>query len=96
MSDEYKSLRTVILEVQGGMLAPQVVSTAKPKQGERKKGETWKTASGHYGAKNPAGVTDYFEDEQRAKAYAKGQGRGGSVDHGKVDSSREVALDQDG
>ena len=95
MSEEYKSLRTVIFEVQTAA-APQVVSTAKPKQDERKKGETWKTASGHYGARNPAGVTDYFDDEQRAKAYAKGQGRGGSVDHGKVDSSREVALDQDG
>ena len=95
MSDEYKSLRTVIFEVQAAA-APQVVSSVKPQKSERKKGETWKTASGHYGAKNPAGVTDYFDDEDRAKAYAKGMGRGGSVDHGKVDTSREVALDQDG
>jgi len=96
MSDEYKSLRTVIFEVQAAA-APQVVSSVKPQaKTERKKGETWKTASGHYGAKNPAGVVDYFDDEDRAKVYAKGQGRGGSVDHGKVDTSREVALDGDG
>lgn len=96
MSDEYKSLRTVILEVQAAA-APQVVSSVKPQQkAERKKGETWKTASGHYGAKNPSGTVDYFDDEGRAKAYAKGQGRGGSVDYSKVDSSREVPLDGDG
>lgn len=95
MSDEYKSLRTVIFEVQAGGF-PQVVSSVKQQKSERKKGETWKTASGHYGAKNAQGITDYFDDEQRAKAYAKGMGRGGSVDHGKVDSSREVELDQDG
>jgi len=96
MSEEYKSLRSVILEVQAAA-APQVVSSAKPQQkAERKKGETWKTASGHYGAKNPSGTVDCFDDEGRAKAYAKGQGRGGSVDHSKVDSSREVPLDGDG
>ena len=102
MSEEYKSLRTVIFEVQGAV-APKPAAkpaqknsySAAPKE-ERKKGEVWKTASGHYGARNPAGVTDYFEDEERAKAYSKGQGRGGSVDHGSVDTSREVALDQDG
>ena len=78
MSEEYKSLRSVILEVQAAA-APQVVSSAKPQQkAERKKGETWKTAGGHYGAKNPSGTVDYFDDEGRAKAYAKGQGRGGS------------------
>ena len=96
MSEEYKSLRSVIFEVQASA-APQVVSSVKPQQrAERKKGETWKTASGHYGAKNPSGTVDYFDDEGRAKAYAKGQGRGGSVDHSKVDSSREVPLDSDG
>jgi len=85
MSDQYKSLRTVILEVQ-----------AAPAKAGHKEREVWKTASGHYGAKNPSGTVDYFDDEQRAKAYSKGQGRGGSVDHGTVDSSREVPLDQDG
>jgi hypothetical protein len=96
MSDEYKSLRTVIFEVQAAA-APTVVSSSKPQQkAERKTGETWKTASGHYGAKNPSGTVDYFEDEDRAKAYAKGQGRGGSADYSKVDTSREVALDGDG
>ena len=85
MSDEYKSLRTIILEVQ-----------AAPAKAGHKEREVWKTASGHYGAKNPAGTVDYFDDEQKAKAYSKGQGRGGSVDHGAVDSSREVPLDQDG
>ena len=73
-----------------------LVMPAKPQKAEHKKGEIWKTASGHYGAKNPAGTVDYFDDEQKAKAYSKGQGRGGSVDHGAVDSSREVPLDQDG
>jgi hypothetical protein len=98
MSDLYKSLRTIIFEVQAAAAPAPVAQpqqAAKPKT-ERKKGEVWKTASGHFGAKNPAGVTDYFGDEQRAKAYSKGQGRGGSVDHGEVDSSREVPLDQDG
>ena len=85
MSDQYKSLRTVILELQ-----------AAPAKAGHKEREVWKTASGHYGAKNPSGTVDYFDDEQRAKAYSKGQGRGGSVDHGTVDSSREVPLDQDG
>lgn len=85
MSDQYKSLRTVILELQ-----------AAPARAGHKEREVWKTASGHYGAKNPSGTVDYFDDEQRAKAYSKGQGRGGSVDHGTVDSSREVPLDQDG
>ena len=46
--------------------------------------------------KNPAGTVDYFDNEDSAKSYAKGQGRGGSVDHGKVDTSREVPLDGDG
>lgn len=104
MSEEYKSLRTVIFEVQGAVAPKPAVkpqaqkpkqAPAKPKQ-EHKSGEVWKTASGHYGAKNPAGTTDYFDDEQRAKAYSKGQGRGGSVDYGKVDTSREVPLDGDG
>ena len=85
MSDQYKSLRTVILELQ-----------AAPVKTGHKEREVWKTASGHYGAKNPSGTVDYFDDEQRAKAYSKGQGRGGSVDHGTVDSSREVSLDQNG
>ena len=85
MSDQYKSLRTVIFEVQ-----------AAPAKVGHKEREVWKTASGHYGAKNPSGTVDYFDDEQKAKAYSKGQGRGGSVDHGTVDSSREVPLDQDG
>jgi hypothetical protein len=85
MSDQYKSLRTVILEVQAALV----------KTGHKER-EVWKTASGHYGAKNPSGTVDYFDDEQKAKAYSKGQGRGGSVDHGTVDSSREVSLDQNG
>ena len=36
MSDEYKSLRTVIFEVQVAA-APQVVSSSKPQKSERKK-----------------------------------------------------------
>lgn len=104
MKNEYKSLRTVIMEAMGGIITPKPTTPADapssnvPKKTgvDRKKGETWKTASGHFGAKNPQDITDYFEDEERAKAYAKGQGKGGSVEHGKVDTSREVPLDAQG
>ena len=45
---------------------------------------------------NPEGNRNYFDDEERAKAYAKGQDKGGSVDNSKVDTSREVPLDDQG
>ena len=104
MDSEYKSLRTAIMEAMSGVITPKPTTpadaasanTPKKTGADRKKGETWKTASGHFGAKNPQDITDYFEDEERAKAYAKGQGKGGSTDHAKVDSSREVPLDDQG
>lgn len=104
MNSEYKSVRTIIMEIMSGVITPKpttpadATSTNTPKKSgtKRKKGETWKTASGHFGAKNPQDITDYFEDEERAKAYAKGQGKGGSMDHSKIDSSREVPLDAQG
>ena len=104
MDSEYKSLRTAIMEAMSGVITPKPTTpadaasanTPKKTGADRKKGETWKTASGHFGAKNPQDITDYFEDEERAKAYAKGQGKGGSTDHAEVDSSREVPLDDQG
>jgi hypothetical protein len=104
MNSEYKSLRTVIMEAMSGVITPKPTTpadaasanTPKKTAPDRKKGETWKTASGHFAAMNPEGNRNYFDDEERAKAYAKGQDKGGSVDNSKVDTSREVPLDDQG
>ena len=78
----YKSLRTVIFEV-------QTASGHKP-------GETWKTASGKWGAKNKAGQTDYFEDEDSAKAWISGNYAPAGRTDKPGDTSTPVELDADG
>ena len=53
-------------------LPPLPKEPAKKEEPEHKPGEFWKTDEG-FAANNPDGVTHAFEDEDAAKAYAKGQ-----------------------
>jgi len=99
--EPYKSLRTVIFEVQAAA-KPTKPAEKKPAQsrqqgsGGRKPGETWQTASGSYGGKNKDGVVDYFDSEDNAKAWVSGQFKpAGRVDS-PGDTSTRVELDRDG
>jgi hypothetical protein len=99
--EPYKSLRTVIFEVQAAA-KPTKPAEKKPAQsrqqgsGGRKPGETWQTASGSYGAKNKDGVVDYFDSEDNAKAWISGKfNPAGRVD-APGDTSTRVELDKDG
>jgi hypothetical protein len=95
--EPYKSLHSVILEVQ---TAVKPVKSAEKKLGGaltgREKGKTWQTASGAWGAKNKDGVTDYFDSDETAKAWIAGK----SAPAGRVDkpgdTSQSVELDKDG
>ena len=51
--------------------SPSTPPSSGKAESEHKPGDTWKTDNG-YAGKNPDGVTHAFEDEERAKAYAKG------------------------
>ena len=81
MSD-YKSLRTVIFEVQ--------------EKSAHKPGDTWKTAGGKWGAKNKDGNVDYFEDEDSAKAWVSGKYAPAGRADKPGDTSTPVELDADG
>jgi hypothetical protein len=95
--EPYKSLRTVIFEVQAAA-KPTKPAAKKPSASAQphKEGETWQTAGGKWGAKNKAGQTEYFDSEDNAKAWVAGK----SAPAGRVaqpgDISRKVDLDQDG
>ena len=64
------------------------MDTKKKSQDASRQGKVWKTASGHHAATNPQGTTDYFEDRERAAAFAKGQGKAG----GYLFRLREIGL----
>ena len=95
--EPYKSLHSVILEVQA---AAKPTKPAEKKLGgavaAHKNQETWQTASGAWGAKNKDGVTDYFDSDETAKAWIAGK----SAPAGRIekpgDISRSVELDKDG
>ena len=80
--NEYKTLRTIALEIQ--------------EAAGHKPGETWKTASGKIGAKNKDGVVDYFEDEDSAKAWISGKYAPAGRVQEPGDTSTPVELDADG
>jgi len=91
--EPYKSLRTVIYEVQTAS-KPATQPPSAPK--EKKINQTWKTAGGKWGAKNKDGAIDYFEDEDSAKAWISGNFKpAGRVDK-PGDTSVPVELDRDG
>ena len=98
MSEEYKSLRSIIFEVQATAAPkPSAPAQTPAKPSRHKPGEVWKTASGRFGAMNKDGEKDYgFDDEKKAKSWAAGTGPASGVDHSKMDTSQEVALDKDG
>jgi hypothetical protein len=98
MSEEYKSLRSIIFEVQTTAAPkPSAPAQTPAKPSRHKPGEVWKTASGRFGAMNKNGEKDYgFDDEKKAKSWAAGTGPSSGVDHSKLDTSQEVPLDQDG
>ena len=94
--EPYKSLRSIILEVQAAA-APTKPADKKPAaKTAHKVGEPWQTASGNWGAKNKDGQTEYFDSEDNAKAWLAGK----SAPAGRLatpgDTSRKVELDQDG
>ena len=91
--EPYKSLRTVILEVQAAVKPAEKKPSA---QSGHKAGETWKTASGKIGAKNKDGAVDYFEDEDSAKAWISGQFKPAGRADQPGDTSVPVELDRDG
>ena len=87
--EPYKSLRTIILEVQAVAAKPAAKTSHKV-------GEPWQTASGNWGAKNVKGQTEYFDSEDNAKAWLAGKaGPAGRVEK-PGDTSRKVELDADG
>jgi len=87
--EPYKSLRTIILEVQAVAAKPAAKTPHKV-------GEPWQTASGNWGAKNVKGQTEYFDSEDNAKAWLAGKaGPAGRVEK-PGDTSRKVELDADG
>ena len=87
--EPYKSLRTIILEVQAVAAKPAAKTPHKA-------GEPWQTASGNWGAKNVKGQTEYFDSEDNAKAWLAGKaGPAGRVEK-PGDTSRKVELDADG
>jgi hypothetical protein len=98
MSEEYKSLRSIIFEVQATAAPkPSAPAQTPAKPSRHKPGEVWKTASGRFGAMNKNGEKDYgFDDEKKAKSWAAGTGPSSGVDHSKMDTSQEVPLDKDG
>lgn len=91
--EPYKSLRTVILEVQAAVKPAEKKPSA---QTGHKAGDTWKTASGKIGAKNKDGAVDYFEDEDSAKAWISGQFKPAGRAEQPGDTSVPVELDRDG
>jgi hypothetical protein len=103
--EPYKSLRTIILEVQAvktaqpkSAAAPVKAPAKQPTQPSvaHKTGSVWKTASGHFGAKNKAGQTDYFDSEDNAKAWISGNYNAAGRVEKPGDTSVAVDLDQDG
>ena len=63
-----------------------------------KDGQSWKTTSG-WGSKNSEGSVEYFENEEQAINWAKGNARmrpEGSLCPNKHDTSCPVELDDDG
>jgi len=94
--EPYKSLRTVIFEVQAAAKPTKPADKKPAVKAGYDAGETWKTASGAWGAKNKDGVTDYFDSEENAKAWIAGK----SAPAGRMaqpgDTSRRVELDRDG
>lgn len=96
--EPYKSLRTVILEVQAAAkpTKPAEKKPSAPAQGGHKSGEVWQTASGSYGAKNADGKTEYFDSEENAKAWIDGRAAPAGRLEKPGDTSRKVELDQDG
>jgi len=96
--EPYKSLRTVILEVQAAVkpTKPAEKKPSAPAQGGHKSGDVWQTASGSYGAKNKAGQTEYFDSEENAKAWIDGRSAPAGRLEKPGDTSRKVELDQDG
>lgn len=94
--EPYKSLRSIILEVQAAA-APTKPADKKPAaKTVHKAGEPWQTASGNWGAKNKDGQTEYFDSEDNAKAWLAGK----SAPAGRLatpgDTSRKVELDAHG
>jgi len=97
---EYKTLRTVALEIQeaaaAGYKTLRTIALEIQEAAGYKPGETWKTASGKIGAKNKDGVVDYFEDEDSAKAWISGQFKPAGRADQPGDTSVPVELDRDG
>jgi len=93
--EPYKSLRTVILEVQAAVKPAEKKPSASAQSGY-KSGEVWQTASGSYGAKNAAGATEYFDSEENAQAWIDGRAAPAGRMDKPGDTSRKVELDQDG
>ena len=95
-TEPYKSLRSTILEVQSATKPTKPADKKPAAKTGHDAGETWKTASGAWGAKNKDGVTDYFDSEENAKAWIAGK----SAPAGRMaqpgDTSRRVELDKDG
>jgi hypothetical protein len=94
--EPYKSLRTVIFEVQATAKPTKPAEKKPSTQMGHKAGDTWKTASGKIGAKNKDGAVDYFEDEDSAKAWISGQFKPAGRADQPGDTSVPVELDRDG
>jgi len=94
--EPYKSLRTVIYEVQAAAKPTKPAEKKPSVQTGHKAGDTWKTASGKIGAKNKDGAVDYFEDEDSAKAWISGQFKPAGRSDQPGDTSVPVELDRDG
>ena len=94
--EPYKSLRSVILEVQAAAVPTKPADKKPAAKTTHKAGEPWQTASGNWGAKNTDGQTEYFDSEDNAKAWLAGK----SAPAGRLatpgDTSRKVELDADG
>jgi len=94
--EPYKSLRTVIFEVQTAAKPTKPAEKKPSSQPAHKSGEVWKTASGSFGAKNKDGVVDYFDSEENAKAWVGGQFKPAGRVEKPGDTSVPVELDRDG
>jgi hypothetical protein len=97
MSEEYKSLRSIIFEVQSTAAPkPSAPAQTPAKPSRHKPGEVWKIASG-FGAMNKKGQKDYRRwSEDEAKRWAQGTEAPSGEDQSKMDTSQEVELDKDG
>jgi hypothetical protein len=105
--EPYKSLRTIIFEIQEAAAVAAAPKKPAPKasqqssqqnapQSAHRPGESWETASG-WAAMNKDGVKEYgFSDEKAAKSWATGTGPGTGKSGEGMDTSRPVQLDKNG